>query len=284
MQFRLGCALWAYKEWAGSFFPATARSPDYLRLYGERLTMVEGNTTFYSLPSVETVARWAKDTPAAFRFCPKFPKWVTHQGLLSPRLAQALEFWERMQGLGDRLGPLFVQLPPSYGPDALADLQAFLAALPLSAGQVAVEVRHPEWFQPAAAIALSACLTELGVGRVLLDTRPVYDVPDDPQIWSERKKPRLPVVFEQTAAFSLVRYISHPQWELNLPFLADWVEPIATWLQADTAVYFCVHCPVEVRSPGNADAIYHYLTAQGLELPPLPWHAIAPEPVQLTLL
>lgn len=283
MQFRLGCALWACQDWVGDFFPGAARSPDYLKLYAERLTAVEGNTTFYAMPSPETVARWAQETPAEFRFCPKFPKWVTHAGPLAPRLGQALAFWERMQGLGDRLGPIFAQLPPSYGPEQLEDLQRFLAALPLAAGQFAVEVRHPAWFQPTAAIALTQCLTDLGIGRVLLDTRPVYEVADDPQRLSARKKPRLPVVFQQTAPFTLIRYISHPEWETNLPFVADWADPIATWLQSGTEIYCIVHCPIEARSPANADALYHFLTRRGLDLPPLPWHAIAPEPTQLTL-
>ncbi len=67
-----------------------------------------------------------------------------------------------------------------------------------------MEVRHPDWFKPPQAEALNECLKALGVGRVLLDTRPIYEVADDPQLDSERKKPRLPVSFSLTAPFCLI--------------------------------------------------------------------------------
>ena len=57
--FYLGCPMWGYKAWVGTdFFPAKTPASDFLRLYSRRLTCVEGNTTFYALPSEETVARW----------------------------------------------------------------------------------------------------------------------------------------------------------------------------------------------------------------------------------
>ncbi len=130
MNFRIGCALWGYKGWLGELFPATSRAADFLPLYGQRFTAVEGNTTFYSVPAAAAIARWKTETPAGFQFCPKLPKTVTHQGLLKPQIAPPLKFLERMQGLGDRLGPLFAQLPPSYGPGNLADLESFLTAMP----------------------------------------------------------------------------------------------------------------------------------------------------------
>jgi uncharacterized protein YecE (DUF72 family) len=115
-----------------------------------------------------------------------------------------------MQGLGDRLGILFAQLPPNYGPAEFEDLAAFLQACPTDV-RLAVELRHLDWFQPAHAMRLNQLLTDLGMGRVLLDTRPIYDCPDDPQLTSERRKPRLPLQTVTTARFNFVRYISHPE-------------------------------------------------------------------------
>lgn len=63
-----------------------------LQLYSDRLATVEVNSTFYVIPDRQTVERWAKDTPANFKFCPKFPKQLTHNGLLLPYLDQALHF------------------------------------------------------------------------------------------------------------------------------------------------------------------------------------------------
>ena len=78
-RFYLGCAVWAHPSWSGVLFPRNARSTDYLRLYSRRLTTVEGNTTFYAIPSAETVRRWAEETPPSFRFCFKLPRDVSHQ-------------------------------------------------------------------------------------------------------------------------------------------------------------------------------------------------------------
>ncbi|MGQ9869622.1 DUF72 domain-containing protein [Leptodesmis sp.] len=284
MSFLIGCALWGYKEWVGDLFPPGSRASEFLRLYSQRLTTVEGNTTFYSVPDQPTVNRWAAETPIGFQFCPKLPRTITHAGLLYPHLEEALSFLERMQGLGDRLGPLFAQLPPSYGPANLTDLAAFLTALPRTTAEFAIELRHPDWFTPCSSDRLAELLQELGIGRVLLDTRPIYDVPDNPQLHSERKKPKLPLQFSVTAPFSLVRYISHPDRDVNQKFLQDWVPHISQWLQQGTRIYFFVHCPLEERSPTNLRFVQHLFKQHQIPIPPLPWDGLDSFPVQLNLL
>lgn len=280
--FRLGCALWGYKEWVGSLFPIGSRSSNFLQLYSRRFTCVEGNTTFYSVPDKKTVLRWAEETPAGFRFCPKLPRQLTHTGLLAPNLVETQKFVERMQGLGDRLGPTFAQLPPSYCPTQFNDLKEFLTGLPRNETEFAVEVRHLDWFKAPFAQQLAELLTDLGIGRVLLDTRPIYDVPDAPYLQSERKKPRVPVEFSSTASFTLIRYISHPTWEVNSTFLQDWLPVLDRWLRNGVQVYFFVHCPVEERSPNNARSIQS-LFEQHLSVPELPWNLLEQPPYQLKL-
>jgi uncharacterized protein YecE (DUF72 family) len=67
-----------------------------------------------------------------------------------------------MSGVGDRLGPMFAQLPPSYGSDLCSDLETFLTAwqqqhlVPL-----ALEVRHPAWFSEPHARNLERLLQHL---------------------------------------------------------------------------------------------------------------------------
>ncbi|MBW4661095.1 MAG: DUF72 domain-containing protein [Drouetiella hepatica Uher 2000/2452] len=287
MSFRLGCAIWAYKEWvgesAGSLFPVGSRATDFLHLYSRRFSTVEGNTTFYSIPDAATVQRWVAETPASFKFCLKLPRDVTHQGLLTPAIPQAIAFLEQVQGLGDRLGPFFAQLPPSYSPDRLDDLRCFLTALPRRRFQFALEVRHLDWFKEPHVRELNAMLTDLGVGRVLLDTRPIYDCPDNPQIASERRKPQLPLQPVVTASFSLVRYISHPNQDLNQRYLLEWTQQIDLWIQQGIQIYFFVHCPIEVHSPGNARYLQLLLEEQGVSVPPLPWNALESPPTQLSL-
>jgi uncharacterized protein YecE (DUF72 family) len=282
--FFLGCAVWAYKGWVGDFYPAGSRPADFLRLYSQRLTAVEGNTTFYAVPDQDTMTRWVAETPPGFTFCLKLPRGLTHQRLLRPSIPGALSFLKHMQRLGDRLGPLFVQLPPSYGPVLLDDLSAFLAAWPRKEAPLALEVRHADWFREPHAGALTMTLERLGVGRVLLDTRPIYEGPDDPQMSTERRKPRLPLQPSVTAPFSLIRFISHPSTEFNRFYLEEWSGLIDRWLCQGTRIYLFVHCPIEAQSPGMARLFQQVLEQHGVPVPPLPWNALKSAPVQLKLL
>ncbi|NEQ98762.1 MAG: DUF72 domain-containing protein [Cyanothece sp. SIO2G6] len=288
MGFAMGCAIWAYQPWVGEFYPAGSRAKDFLALYGDRFTAVEGNTTFYSVPSAATIKRWAHDTSPSFKFCLKLPKTVTHDGALVPKLPTALTFLQRVQPLESRLGPILIQLPPSYAPHYFEDLAAFLTQFPRTDYPVAVEVRHIDWFTPMMADKLNHCLTSLGVGRVLLDSRPIYQCQDDPQLQSERRKPQVPLQPVITAPFSLIRYISHPDLPQNQPYLAEWVEQIAQWYRQAQRVqaldlYFFVHCPVEERSPHIARHFQSLLETAGLEIPPLPWNQLDSPPAQLSL-
>lgn len=279
--FFTGCAVWAYKDWVGDFFPAGSQPKDFLQLYCDRFTAVEGNTTFYSMPDAKTVARWAAVMPPSFRFCPKLPRAFSHQGQLQPYLPQALAFLATLAPLETRLGPVLLQLPPSYSPAQLPDLQAFLTSWPQQQ-PLTLEVRHPAWFEPSSAQRLNQLLQHLNVGRVLLDTRPIYEgiasQADDPQLASERKKPKLPLQPALTASISLVRYISHPEPAVNQPYLAQWATRLSQWLAQGTEVYFFAHCPQEVRSPAIARQFYHQLQQAGAALPPLPWDQVAAEP------
>ncbi|MFV9503128.1 MAG: DUF72 domain-containing protein [Oscillochloridaceae bacterium umkhey_bin13] len=192
--FYLGCAVWAYKDWVGDLFPAGSRSADFLRLYSRRLTTVEGNTTFYALPSPEMVARWVAETPESFRFCLKLPRTISHEGPLVQQLATTEIFLNRVAPLGPRLGPCFLQLPPGYGPAQRGDLARWLAAWPQQY-QLSVEVRHPDWYEPAGAALLMELLERYGVGRVVMDVRPIRQ-PDEPDIeavlGARNRKPVVP--------------------------------------------------------------------------------------------
>ncbi|PMB18288.1 hypothetical protein CEN40_22575 [Fischerella thermalis CCMEE 5205] len=283
MSFFIGCAVWAYKGWVGELFPPGTRPADFLHLYSRRFTTVEGNTTFYAIPNQETVARWATDTPPGFEFCLKLPRHITHNQQLQPYIPDALKFIEVMRPLGKRLGPIFAQLPPSYAPTLLDDLTAFLSAWPHTEIPLALEVRHRDWFKEPHASNLKALLEKLGVGRVLLDSRPIYTGDDDPQLQLERRKPKLPVQFSITAPFSLIRFISHPNLELNQPFMAEWVTQIQQWLQQGKRIYFFVHCPLEERSPNTARHFQKLLEQNGVKVPPLPWDNLDSPPNQLNL-
>ncbi|UKO98056.1 DUF72 domain-containing protein [Nostoc sp. UHCC 0870] len=283
MNFFIGCAVWAYKGWLGELYPQGTRATEFLRLYSRRFTCVEGNTTFYAIPNVETVNRWATETPPGFEFCLKLPRDITHQGLLAPYIPAALDFLAEMRPLGKHLGPIFAQLPPSYSPASIDDLARFLEAWPRQESPLALEVRHPDWFREPHTSNLTQLLETLGVGRVLLDSRPIYSGDDDPQLQSERRKPKVPLQFSVTAPFSLIRFISHPDLSVNQPFMEEWLSQIQQWLNSGVKIYFFVHCPLEERSPNTARHFQQLLEQNAVAVPPLPWNQLDSPPNQLSL-
>ena len=137
-----GTSGFSYPSWRGSFYPAGAKASEFLRLYAERLSSVELNATFYRLPSEEQLCRWAGETPPGFRFAVKMSRRITHFGDIS----LIGTFCERVRALGERLGPILVQLPPSRQRD-----DGFLLPLLDSLDpqlRYAVEFRHESWKAP----------------------------------------------------------------------------------------------------------------------------------------
>jgi uncharacterized protein YecE (DUF72 family) len=277
-QLYLGCPIWAYKGWVGSFYPAGTKASDSLREYARRLTTVEGNTTFYATPSAATLQGWAEDTPESFRFCPKLPRLVSHTGRLAERIEPARQFLETMRQLGPRLGPLFLQLPPRYPPRLFADLKTFLAAWPRDAA-LAVEVRHLDWFEPPHNQALNDLLAKHDMARVVIDTRPIRSLQGDPvltdtvyqrMLSARQRKPDVPVYPERTASFIFVRYIGHPQMEANAAFIAEWSHYLAGWLSEGSQAYVFCHCPQEEQDPWLCRQ-FHQGVSASYPLPPLPW-------------
>lgn len=275
MQYRTGCALWAHDGWVGHFYPSGASAGDFLDLYTERMTAVEGNTTFHHVPSRERVAGWAERMPAEFRICPKLHRSITHEGPLCERKGRAAEYLKPMKAFGDHLGPFHLQLPPRYGPEHFPDLREFLRAWPREPAPIGVEVRHPQWYAEPAESRLHALLEDLGVGRVILDSRPIHEDEVSARLQSERDKPDVPLVTRRTAPFTFVRYISHPDIARNDGYLEAWADRVVEWLGEGTEVYFFVHCPLERKSPRIVQRFQSMLEARDASIPALPWNELA---------
>ena len=278
-QLYLGCAIWAYPGWNGSLYPRGTKPNETLRLYAERMNAVEGNTTFYATPPVETVERWSAEMPSGFRFCPKLPRELSHQGDLMPSLPGALAFLDRLEPLRSRLGLVFVQLPSSYGPDRGRDLVNFLAAWPSDRVHLGIELRHPEWFGDPIRPRLDRALRAASATNVILDTRPIFEGQDNPQAHSKRKKPNLPVRPEATSSRCMVRYIGHPTLERNAGYLKQWAKRTARWLCEGRDVLFFCHCPEEEVSPQLARLFQSELESLIPEVSPLPWNSL-PNPTE----
>jgi uncharacterized protein YecE (DUF72 family) len=267
----------------GEIYPPNTPQSQFLRVYSHTFPAVEGNSTFYAIPEQKILTRWCEQTPPEFRFCLKFPRAITHNGSLEPYIPQAAVFVQQMQHLGERLGIMFVQLPPQYAPDRWTDLVAFLTQLPRPEVKIALEVRHLDWFVSPHRERLNELLTTLGIGRVVLDSRPIYAADPDVVMNFECKKPRVPIEFSLTAPFSLIRYVSHPLKSANQIWLEEWAVQIQEWLRLAPQIYLFVHCPIEARSPINARYLHHIFTRSGVALPPLPSPPSTDTPVQLSL-
>ena len=143
----IGTSGWSYKHWRGPFYPeGMSKGADQLRFYVERFGTVEVNGTFYRLIEVETFRRWREQTPADFVFACKGSRYLTHMKRLKEAAQGVGRFFERVEALENKLGPIVFQLPGRFRPDR-ERLAAFIEALP-AGHRYAFEFRDPAWFLP----------------------------------------------------------------------------------------------------------------------------------------
>ncbi len=162
----VGTAGWGLPRASQHRFAAAGGAGSHLERYAQRLSAVEINSSFYRPHQRSTYERWAAATPPAFRFCVKLPRSATHIARLKDTGPLLETFLDQVGGLGDRLGCLLVQLPPSLQLDtAVAD--AFFRGLRglHAEGGIAVEPRHASWFTPGG----DALLAHWKAARVLAD-------------------------------------------------------------------------------------------------------------------
>ncbi|HNK64685.1 MAG TPA: DUF72 domain-containing protein [Anaerolineales bacterium] len=285
MTLYLGCPVWSFKGWVGNFYPKGTPSKDFLREYARRLNTIEGNTTFYAIPAPQTLQAWAESTPDSFRFCLKIPKAISHNGALADYISRAQGFVDAMRPLASRLGPMFLQLPPSYSPRLILDLAKFLDAFPKDI-RLGVEVRHLDWFEDEHRTALNRLLSDRNMARVVIDTRPIRNLAGDDAIKgssyeslleARERKPDVPVFEEVTADFTFLRFIGHPGMEQNQPWVGEWVPRIAEQLSAGKEAFVFCHSPDNLLAPYIARE-FHRQVSSHIEMVPMPWDELPPEP------
>lgn len=165
----VGCAGWALSSKVAAHFPG---EESHLERYARVFSSVEINSSFYRPHQAKTYAKWAASVPDAFRFCAKVPRTITHQHKLRRVDDDLKAFVDQVAGLGDKLGCLLVQLPPSLVLNT-AEASSFFETLHgLMRVPVVCEPRHASWFTPEAA----DMLRDTGVGCVHADPLPVPGV------------------------------------------------------------------------------------------------------------
>jgi uncharacterized protein YecE (DUF72 family) len=224
-----GTSGFSYPGWKGQFYPATLPGAKMLTYYAERLNGVELNGSFYRTPPETTLLKWAADTPESFRFCMKGNRGLTYSAEGFDRVGLARSLGERLAPLGDRLGPVLVQFPPTRQLN-VSLLDSLLGAL---GRRVAAEFRHESWFCD-------------DTYRVLRSHQAALVVTD------EEKWPRAPLVdVGPVAYFRLRRGYTHKSL---LPWIADVSSAAAA--HDDVHVYF-KHDP---ESPALAERLLQSVT------------------------
>jgi uncharacterized protein YecE (DUF72 family) len=164
----VGTSGWQYRDWRGVLYPPGLAERDWLAHYASRYGTVENNGTFYRLPAAETFAAWRAKTPGGFVMTVKASRYLTHVRRLRDPAEPVERLMRAAAGLGDRLGPVLLQLPPTLRADpaaldaCLREFARFPGAQVRGGGaaggrvRVAVELRHESWWTPETQQVLAA--------------------------------------------------------------------------------------------------------------------------------
>jgi uncharacterized protein YecE (DUF72 family) len=215
----IGTSGWQYGDWRGRLYPAHEPTRAWLESYAARFATVESNNAFYRLPERRTFEDWAARTPDDFRMAVKVSCYLTHVRRLRAPAEPVDRFVGRIRGLGPKLGPVLLQLPPQMACDR-DRLARTLDRFPDDL-RVAVEFRHPSWFRDEIRDLLAA----RGAALCLADRRGVRG-----EIW-------------RTADWTYLRLHegrSRPRPSYGRAALAGWARRLADLWTADEDcwVYF----------------------------------------------
>ena len=179
----IGTMGWSYKFWVEKLYSKGTNSSNYLTDYSEHFDTVEVDNTFYRIPAKETVIKWRDQTPPEFFFSAKFPQVITHVKMLKNCQMETDRFIEGISGFENKLGPLLLQFPSTFGDAHIDELNDYLSNLP-DGYRFAVEARNRKILTDK----FYSVLRDNGVALALVDS------------------PFMPEISEITADFVYVRW------------------------------------------------------------------------------
>jgi uncharacterized protein YecE (DUF72 family) len=249
-----GAPVWSSLDWQGLIYPARARPSEYLRYYAQHYSMIEFNGSFYRIPTPEQVRTWRRDVGPEFRFCPKVAKDLSHQlARFDKDLLHA--FIRMLEAMGDHLGLSFMQLPEWYGVDQFPHLEAFAAQWPKDF-PLAIEFRHPSWFQ-------NAMLLDPVINFLYRNTFATV-ITDTP---GQRGVVHMSLTYPKV----LIRFMGVFPSKFDQQRLKAWMDRLEDWARGGMdAIYFAVHQERNAAIPQTVDFIHRYLiekTFEGLVRP-----------------
>lgn len=248
----IGCPRWGVKEWVGKLYPKGAKDSHFLDEYVKQFNCIELNSTFYNLYDEAAIAKWAdKAGDKDFKFCPKVFQGISHEGSLTEKSPLMHAFEKSIAAFGPHLGPAFLQLHDSFGPQRKNELHYFVHTLP-TALQLFVEVRHPGWFQPTELEWLTDMLHASNKGLVITDTAGRRDC----------------CHMHLSTDKAMVRFVANNLHPTDYTRINQWVARISSWINNGLSeLYFFVHMANEKHSPELAGYLVDALNAAcGLQL------------------
>jgi uncharacterized protein YecE (DUF72 family) len=264
--------MWNHAPWQGRYLPRALSPRDRLSAYASWCNAVEGNTTFYATPTIDTVKSWAEQTAPDFRFVLKLPRTVTHERHLADAGEPLRAFLTAIEPLGPRVHALWVQLPPSFSPAETGALAGFLRSLPREY-RYCVEVRDREFFDdPRAEQELERVLGAAGAEWVPFDTTVLFGSP--PRSAAEReawtKKPRVPRRSRALTSQPIVRYLGRDDPARTVAGWQPWADTVVGWLREGRTPTVFIHTPDNVDALELARRFHDDVRARVPEVEPLP--------------
>lgn len=236
-----GCTGWGMKEWVGKTYPPKTKATDFLKQYTKQFNTIEHNTTHYRIPDFATVEKWRTQSTPDFRFCPKLPQVVSHRNDMGLGSGKLIEFCESIQGLDEKLGCCFMQLPPYFAPDRLAILERFFDAFPNHI-PLAVEFRHEDWFSSESNwVAVIDLLRKHNITPVITDVAGRRDV----------------LHMTLTNETAMIRFVGNDFHESDYSRIDEWATRLEEWIAAGVKnIYFFCHEPDNLRAPELCDYFF----------------------------
>jgi uncharacterized protein YecE (DUF72 family) len=274
--------MWTHKSWQGRFLAHPLPSHERLRSYASWCNAVEGNTTFYATPALDTVASWARQTDPDFRFVIKLPRLITHEHRLTGADEELRVFLDAIEPLGPRAHALWIQLPASFAPTDVSTLDRFLRRLPAS-HRYAVEVRHPAFFDdPRSSRLLEDVLAAAAAEWIPFDTTALFQSPptSDAERDAWTKKPRVRLRSLALTDRPIVRYLGRDASARTIEGWQHWIDVAAEWLREGRSPTIFIHTPDNADAPMLARRFHDDVRARVPELEALP-QPIPVEPLTL---
>ena len=272
MPIYVGTSGWQYRDWRGVLYPAGVPQRRWLEHYAGQFATVENNNAFYRLPARETFTQWRDRTPGDFVMAVKASRYLTHIRRLRDPAEPVARLLGAAAGLGDRLGPILLQLPPNltaepqrldaclaeFGRHGSGTASSGTASSGTSGGEpvpglrtpvtVAVEPRHESWWSDQVRQVLTRHHAALA--------------------WTDRRgRPLTPLW--NTAAWGYLRFhegAAHPWPRYGQRALTSWAERIMQTWPADADVYVYFNNDQGGAAPHDAAALAAILRRAGRQV------------------